>query len=282
MESDTKIMTQAKLLEMKSKIGYPSDWTDYDGLTIYNDDPLATHVLKTMQDDFDQIIDTINTSRDKDVWDMLPQEVNAYYDQELNEIVLPAGYMRVHFFDPNGYQAINYGAFGATIGHEMTHGFDASGRKYDSSGRIHNWWKGSDLDRFNISCQSLVQQFNAASTEEVPVQGDLTLDENIADLGGLSIAYEAFKTLLSKPNHGIADTLDGYTAEQRFFLAFAWGSQTKVRPQYAKLNGETDCHAPAKLRVNIPLSNFMPFLEAFNVQPGQGMYRTPEERIRIW
>src|SRR5690606_4636337 len=197
-----------------------------------------------------------------------------------NEIVFPAGILQFPFFDNNADDAINYGAIGAVIGHEMTHGFDDQGRQYDKNGNLHDWWTKEDAEKFKAKAQKVVEQYNQYTVlDSLHVNGELTLGENIADIGGLAIAYEAFK----RTEQGQGNKLiDGLTPDQRFFLSFAQVWRIKNRDERLRMRISADPHSPEMFRVNGPLSNMEEFYKAFDVKPGDKMYRLEDERIKIW
>jgi putative endopeptidase len=205
--------------------------------------------------------------------------VNAYYNPVQNEIVFPAGILQSPFFDPDADDAVNYGAIGAIIGHEMTHGFDDEGSKYDGDGNLNDWWTAEDRKRFDALGELLVEQYGAQTVEGISVNGKLTLGENIADLGGILIAFDAYQAELART--GRTDK-DGFTPEQRFFLTIGQNERDVKRPETAKTQVLNDPHAPAHLRVNCPLQHVPVFYDAFGVVPGDGMYRADELRAHIW
>jgi predicted metalloendopeptidase len=211
---------------------------------------------------------------------MTPPTVNAYYNSSLNEIVFPAGILQPPFFNAVADDAVNYGAIGAVIGHEITHGFDDQGSRSDAEGNLKNWWTAEDRARFSAKTDRLVKQYDACVlVDDLHVNGRLTLGENLADLGGVAIAYAAYqKSLNGRP----APVIDGLTGAQRFFLGYAqvWSGSTRDADQRLLLR--TDPHSPVRFRTLVPLSNFQPFYDAFGVKPGDAMYRPPEERVEVW
>jgi putative endopeptidase len=211
---------------------------------------------------------------------MSPPTVNAYYNPTNNEIVFPAGILQFPFFDANADDAINYGAIGMVIGHEMTHGFDDQGSQYDAEGNMKNWWNNQDGEKFRSKTGGVVSQYSAFTVlDNQHLNGELTLGENLADIGGLAIAYDAFK--LTKQGKDTA-RIDGFTPDQRFFLGFAQVWRLKNTDEILRTRITTDPHSPEMYRVNGPLSNFDPFYAAFNVKEGDKMYIKPEQRSRIW
>jgi putative endopeptidase len=218
---------------------------------------------------------------DKTEWGMTPQTVNAYYNPVNNEVVFPAGILQPPFYDPKGDIAVNYGAIGGVIGHEFSHGFDDSGSKYDKDGNMNNWWTKEDRTKFDAKTKLVVDQFDKYEPlPDVFVQGKLTLGENIADLGGLTLGYYAMQKYYKK--NGGRKKIAGFTPEQRFYLGWAqvWASNT--RPEYVKQQVTTDPHSPSMYRVNGPMSNLEEFWKAWNVKPGDKMYRGGKLQAKIW
>jgi predicted metalloendopeptidase len=211
---------------------------------------------------------------------MTPQTVNAYYNPLLNEIVFPAAILQPPYFDAAADAAVNYGGIGAVIGHEISHGFDDQGRQFDGDGNLRDWWTAEDAQRFKGRSAALVQQFNAYRVlDDQPLNGELTLGENIADLSGLAIAYKAYLLAL----HGsAAPVIDGYTGPQRFFLGWAQVWRRKYRDDNLRMRLAVDPHSPSQFRANGPPSNIDAFYDAFGLQPGDREYRAPAERVRIW
>lgn len=211
---------------------------------------------------------------------MTPPTVNAYYNPAFNEIVFPAGILQFPFFDKNADDAINYGAIGAVIGHEMTHGFDDQGRQYDKDGNLKDWWVKTDADQFKTRVQVMIDQYNKFTVlDTVHVNGSLTQGENLADIGGLAIAYQAFKNT----PEGKSDTkIDGFTPDQRFFLSFAQVWRIKTRDETMRTRIAADPHSPELYRVNGPVSNIEAWYKAFNIQPGDKMYRPENTRVKVW
>jgi putative endopeptidase len=279
MSDETKKKADEKLGTIMRKIGYPDKWKDYAGLDITRDS-FFKNILNATAWNYDYMINKIGKPVDRTEWGMTPPTVNAYYNPSLNEIVFPAGILQPPFFDPKADDAVNYGAIGAVIGHEMTHGFDDEGRNYDSKGNLTNWWTSDDSSKFDAKAKMIVKQFsNYTVLDSLHVNGELTLGENIADLGGITIAYEAFKrTEEGKSN----DKIDGYTPDQRFFLGFARIWANNIRPEAAAQRIVIDPHSPSQYRVNGPLSNLPEFYAAFGVKENDGMYRNDAERAKIW
>lgn len=281
MSSETKQKALAKLASFNRKFGYPDKWRDYTELEIKNDSYLANEYRSNVFG-FKDNIGKLGKPIDRNRWGMTPQTVNAYYSPTLNEIVFPAAIMQPPFFDPKADEATNYGSIGAVIGHELTHGFDDQGSKYGPDGNLKSWWTEEDRKKFEARTRVLINQFN--SYEVLPglnINGELTLGENIADLGGLLIAYDALKIFL-KNNPKANKKIDGYTPEQRFFIGFAQVWKNQSRPEYIRNQVLTDPHSPAEYRVKGTLMNMQPFFDAFTITEKDKMYRKPEDRAIIW
>jgi putative endopeptidase len=279
MSDSTKTEALKKLNLYLKKIGYPDTWKDYADVTIVPDNYYANGQsirASALKRDFAKVGKPV----DKTEWGMTAPTVNAYYNPTFNEIVFPAGILQFPFFDNDADDAINYGAIGAVIGHEMTHGFDDQGSQYNYMGMLKNWWTPTDADRFKRKALLVVKQYNNYTVlNNVHVNGELTLGENIADIGGLSIAYEAFKrTQQGKSN----EKIDGFTPEQRFFLGFAQVWRLKNRDETLRTRISVDPHSPEHFRVNGPLSNMPEFYKAFNMKPTDKMYRPDSLRVSIW
>ncbi len=279
MSATTKEKAQKKLGTIINKIGYPDTWKDYSKLEIERTNYLQ-NCIGGNELAFDKMLEKIGQPVDKNEWLMTPQTVNAYYNPQTNEIAFPAAILQPPFFDPNADDAVNYGGIGAVIGHELTHGFDDQGRQYDADGNLTDWWTKEDGEKFNKLTQVVVDQYNAYKVlDSIPVNGSLTLGENIADLGGLSIAYEAFKrTEQGKKN----EKIDGFTAEQRFFLNWANVWRNNIRDEALKQRIVVDPHSPGIYRANGPVSNMPEFYAAFNVTEGSPMWRADSIRAKIW
>jgi predicted metalloendopeptidase len=279
MTPATKERAQEKLAKITTKIGHPEQWRDYSQLVIERDDLLG-NLLRSAQVEHQRMIDKLGRPVDKSEWLMTPQTVNAYYNPSLNEIVFPAAILQAPFFDVAAEDAVNYGAIGAIIGHEISHAFDDQGCKYDSEGNLNNWWTAEDQAAFHRKSAHLVEQFSEYSPlSGKSVNGELTLGENIADLSGLSIAYKAWRLSLQGDE---APVIDNWTGDQRFFMGWAQSWQRKYRDAELIQRLLVDPHSPSMYRSNGPMSNFDPFYTAFQVQPGDAMYRPPQNRIRIW
>lgn len=280
MSDVTKEQAQLKLSTIMKKIGYPDKWRDYSALEI-NRDSYYGNVMRASGFEFKRMISKIGKPVDRSEWGITPPTVNAYYNPTMNEVVFPAGILQPPFFNPNADDAINYGAIGAAIGHEITHGFDDEGRQFDSEGNLKSWWTSEDSSKFMSKANLLVKQYDSfIVNDSLHVNGELTLGENIADLGGLTIAYYAFmKSLEDKP---VPPKIDGFTAEQRFFIGFGTVWRSNIRPEAAAQRIITDPHSPTNYRCNGVVSNMPEFYKAFNVKPGDPMYREAQNRATIW
>lgn len=280
MSDSTKVKAHEKLDNFTVKVGYPDKWKDYSTLDIdpslsYYDNLRAAsrwYVADNMSD--------LGKPTDRTEWGMTPQTVNAYYNPSTNEICFPAAILQPPFFNPDADDAVNYGAIGVVIGHEMSHGFDDQGRLFDKDGNMLNWWTDEDAAKFNAKAQVLVNQFD--SVQVVPglmANGKLTLGENIGDHGGLSIAYTAMENAISKHRPGL---IDGFTPEQRFYLSYAIIWAQNIRDAEKARLTKLDVHSLAENRVNVSLRNFQTFFDAFGIKEGDPMYRPESERVHIW
>lgn len=282
MSDSTKTAALAKLGTILRKLGFPDKWRDYSGLEITKES-YCKNFLASNRFDVAYNLSKLNKPVDRMEWGMTPATVNAYYNPSNNEIVFPAAIMQPPFFDANADDAVNYGAMGAVIGHELTHGFDDQGSMFDPEGNMKNWWSDKDHENFKSRTDKLVAQFNqfvVIDSMNLHVNGELTLGENIADLGGLTIAYHAYKhSLEGKP---APEKIGGFTGEQRFFISWAQGWRNMQRPKALINQVKTNPHSPAKFRVLGPLSNIAEFYDAFGVKEGDKMYRKPEDRVQIW
>ncbi|GAB4032605.1 M13 family metallopeptidase [Spirosoma jeollabukense] len=282
MSEETKKKALTKLLAFKRKIGYPDKWKNYEGVTITRND-FYGNVKSASKWSYNYMIDRLGKPVDKMEWGMTPPTVNAYYNPVNNEIAFPAAILQFPFFDFEADDAINYGGIGAVIGHEMTHGFDDQGRQYDADGTLRDWWTKADADNFKKRADQVKDQFFGFKVlDSIKVNGQLTLGENLADLGGLNIAYDAFKKTAQGKSSGKKSMIDGFTPDQRFFLSWAQVWRINVLPETQAQLIMTDPHAPGLYRCNGPLSNINAWYQAFNVQPGDKMYKKPEERIKVW
>jgi len=278
MSPATRKAALKKLGMIVEKIGYPDKWRDYSALAV-NRGPYVLNVLRARTFDFNRRLNKIGKPLDRTEWDMTPQTVNAYYDPQMNEIVFPAGILQPPFFDPKADDAVNYGAMGMVMGHEITHGFDDQGSQYDGYGNLNNWWTAEDAKNFKARGECIADQFSQYVVDgDVHLNGKLVEGESIADLGGLTLSYNALeKSLEGKPR---PPKIDGFTPEQRFFLAYARIWATNVRPQFSRLMATVDPHPPARYRVNGPLSNMPAFAKAWGCKPGDPMVRP--DHCRIW
>lgn len=276
---ETRERAQEKLAAFRTKIGYPDRWKDYSALEVQRDDVVA-NVLRATQWGWNRVVARLDEPVDRDEWFMNPQRVNAYYSATFNEIVFPAAILQPPFFDPHADDAVNYGAIGGVIGHEIGHGFDDQGRRYAADGSLTNWWTAEDEAAFTQQTSKLIEQYSAF--EALPglfVNGAFTTGENLGDLGGLNIAFYAYKLSLDgKP----APVIEGLTGEQRFFLSWAQVWRTKHREEALHKLVLSDTHSPPYFRVNGPVRNMDEWYEAFDVQPTDKLYLPPEERVRIW
>ena len=279
MTADTKKEALVKLAKFTTKIGYPDKFRSYDGLVIKKDD-LVGNAERAVKFETDFQVAKLGKPVDRSLWLMAPQVVNAYYYSVQNEIVFPAAILQPPFFNFEADDAVNYGAIGAVIGHEIGHGFDDQGRHYDGDGRLRDWWTKADDQEFRKRAKMLADQFDVFEPlPGVHVNGNLTLGENIGDLGGLSIAYKAYEISLNgKPSPEI----DGFTGEQRVFIGWAQCWREQIRDERLRINLTSNPHAPAQYRGQNPPTNIDAFYHAFGVKPGDKMYRPPEQRVRIW
>jgi putative endopeptidase len=281
MSDSTRTLALAKLASMNEKVGYPDKWRDYTNLHIV-DGAFAQNVMNANAFEFNRVVNRPGKSVDKTEWGITVPTVNAYYDPTINEMVFPAGALAPQTFDAAGDMAANYGSLGASwAGHELTHGFDDEGRRYDATGNLRDWWTPQDSVRFTEQANRIVQQFNGyIQVDTLHVNGALTLGENIADYGGLLIAYDALEKALDRS--GKRETIDGFTPEQRFFIADAQSWRSHTRPEQLKARVMTDPHAPAQWRTNGPMSNMAQFAKAFGCKPGDPMVRSPDVIPTIW
>jgi putative endopeptidase len=279
MSPDTKAKAEAKLAAFVKKIGYPDKWKKYDDVEI-NKGTYYANLRSADRHAYKEMIDKLGKPVDKTEWGMTPPTVNAYYNPSYNEIVFPAGILQFPFFDFNADDAINYGAIGAVIGHEMTHGFDDQGRQYDKDGNLKEWWTPADATKFTGKAKKVIDLYNGFTLmDNQHVNGALTLGENLADIGGLNIAYQAFK--LTPQGKG-TQKVDGLTPDQRFFLSFAQVWRIKNRDEAMRVRLKTDPHSPEMFRVNGPVYSMEAFYKAFNIQPSAKMYVAPANRVGVW
>lgn len=287
MTDETRARALEKLSKFVTKIGYPDKWRDYSALELTDD--LFENLRRSGVFEHEFQIARINEPVDKTEWLMTPQTVNAYYMPPANEIVFPAAILQAPYFDVDADAAVNYGSIGGVIGHEIGHGFDDQGSKYDGTGALNNWWTDADREEFTARTKALVEQYNGYTPtgldpEKFTVNGELTLGENIGDLGGLSIALKAYQIYLERQGLTLetAPVIDGLTAAQRVFISWAQGWRMKTRPQTAEMFLAIDPHSPEEFRVNGVVRNIDEFYTAFDVRPENALYLAPEERVRIW
>jgi putative endopeptidase len=279
MQPATKQAAQAKLAKFAVKIGYPDKWRDYGKYTVARDD-LVGNVKRGNTFEYERNIAKLGQPVDRTEWGMTPQTINAYYNPEMNEIVFPAAILQPPFFDPKADDAVNYGAIGAVIGHEISHGFDDQGAQYDGDGNLRDWWTKEDHEKFAEKTKALVDEYNTFEpVKGYHVNGELTLGENIADNSGLAIAYKAYKIATKdKPS----PTLDNLTGDQRFYMGWSQVWRSKMREPFAIQLTKIDPHSPGEFRSNGTLVNQPAFYEAFGVKEGDKMYRAPDKRVIIW
>lgn len=279
MSDSTKIRAHEKLTTFHVKVGYPDKWKDYSKLEIKNDSYWA-NVCRASEWGFNDMYSRIGKPVDKDEWLMTPQTVNAYYNPSTNEICFPAAILQPPFFNMEADDAANYGAIGVVIGHEMTHGFDDQGRQFDKDGNLTDWWAPGDADRFKERAQVMVDFFN--KIEVLPglqANGELTLGENLADHGGLNVAYLAFQNATKDAPLGV---VDGFTPEQRFFLAYATLWAGNIRDEQIRVYTKSDPHSLGKWRVNGALPHIQAWYDAFHITPSDPLYVAPENRVNVW
>jgi predicted metalloendopeptidase len=279
MSPATKAAAKAKLAKFTVKIAYPDTWRDYSALEIRRDDLLG-NAMRASAFQYDDMVGRLGHPVDRSRWGMTPQTVNAYYNATNNEIVFPAAILQPPFFDVNADDAVNYGAIGAVIGHEIGHGFDDQGRKSDGDGNLRDWWTPADAQAFEARTAKLGAQYDAiAPLPGTHINGKLTMGENIGDLSGLAQAYRAYHISLGgKP----APVIDGFTGDQRFFLGYAQIWRTKFRDEALRQQLLSNPHSPGMARAFVPLVNNDAFIKAFDVKPGDKMWREPADRVKIW
>ena len=284
MSAETRVSAIAKLRKSQVKIGYPDKWKDYSALTLkspeeggtYFENAMSISRWRTKQD-----IDKLYKPVDKTEWGMSPQTVNAYYNPSYNEIVFPAAILQPPFYNYQADEAVNYGGIGAVIGHEISHGFDDSGSRYDADGNLKDWWTADDQKQFAALTGALADQYSAL--QPLPgtfVDGKFTLGENIGDLGGINAAYDGLQIYLKE--NGSPGLIDGYTPEQRFFMSWSTIWRTKMRNEAIKNQVKTDPHSPGMYRAYVPIQNVDAFYDAFDIKEGDGMYIPAEKRVKIW
>jgi putative endopeptidase len=280
MDDATRKEALAKLASFDPRIGHPVKYIDYSSMKVSRADPLANAMAA---EDFGWKLQLSRLGKpvDRALWDMNVQEVNAYYNPVMNQVTFPAGILQPPFFDPAADPAVNYGETGATIGHEMGHGFDDEGRQYDATGKLRDWWTKESADRYTTHAQALVKQFDGY--EPIPgvhIKGQLTLGENLGDLGGLEAAYAAYRRYVAR--HGEPAVIDGYTGDQRFFLAYAQSWQGKAREGALRAQLLSNPHSPEEYRVNGIVRNMDAWYAAFGVKPGDKLYLAPADRVHVW
>lgn len=284
MSPDTKKSAVEKLNKMTIKIGYPDKWKDYSALTIKSPAEGGTYFdnsLLISEWSFKKNIEKLSKPVDKTEWGMSPQTVNAYFNPSNNEIVFPAAILQPPFYDYNADEAVNYGGIGAVIGHEISHGFDDSGARYNADGNLVNWWTDEDLKQFTALGTALADQYSALEPlPGIKVDGKFTLGENIGDLGGINAAYDGLQLYLKE--NGNPGKIDGFTPEQRLFISWATIWRSKMRDEAIKNQVKTDPHSPGMYRGYVPLLNLETFHQAFGIKPGDGMYVAPDKRVLIW
>jgi len=278
MTDETKAKALDKLAKFTPKIAYPNKWRDYGAMQIGDD--LHTNLANIAMFERDHELNKLGGPIDREEWGMTPQTVNAYYSPGLNEIVFPAAMLQPPFFNPEAEDAVNYGGIGAVIGHEIGHGFDDQGSRFDGDGNLNNWWSDTDRTEFEKRTAALVDQYNQLSPSSAPdvkVNGAFTLGENIGDLGGMNIAIKAYQIAL---NGAEPPVIDGLTAMQRFFLSWAQCWRRLIRPEEARLRIATDPHSPDEHRCNQIVRNLDEFYRAFEVNESDALYL--KERVQIW
>lgn len=284
MTAETKIKAIEKLNKITIKIGYPDKWKDYSALTLNSPEEGGTY-FENMKNisrwRFKEDIDKLNKPVDKTEWGMSPQIVNATYSPSFNAITFPAGILQPPFFDYRVDEALNYGAVGGSIGHEISHAFDDSGARYNGDGNLVDWWTAEDLKQFTVLTGALAEQFSALEPlPGVHVDGKFTLGENIGDLGGINAVYDGLQIYLKE--NGNPGLIDGFTPEQRLFISWTTKWRSQIRDEALKNQLKTDPHSPGKYRAYVPLQNVDAFYSAFDIKVGDGMYVTPEKRVKIW
>ncbi len=279
MSADTKERAQEKLAKVTTHIGYPDKWKSYDGLVIKAGDHYG-NVMRSRAWHINDGFQKLNKPVDRTEWGMTPQTVNAYYSPVHNKVVFPAAILQPPFFDPNAGDEVNYGAIGAVIGHEISHGFDDQGRKFDGQGNVNDWWTKDDNEAFEKRANVLIEHFNGfEALTGLHLNGELTLGENIGDLSGLTIAYRAYRASI---NDKELPVLNDYSGDQRFFIGFGQIWRVKLREQFLRMLVISDEHAPPMFRVNGTLANMPEFHQAFKVGPGDKLYRAPKDVVKIW
>jgi putative endopeptidase len=279
MSDSTKAKAIEKLAAFTEKIGYPDKWRDYSDVVVKRDAYFENR-LSANKSDYNYDLAKVGQPVDRTEWYTTPPTVTAYNNPPFNEIVFPAGILQSPYFDLYADDALNYGGIGMVIGHEITHSFDDQGAQYDKDGNVTNWWTAADYEKFKARTQQVIDQYNSFTVlDSVHIKGALTVGENTADIAGVAIAYDAFK--MTKQGQDTTK-IDGFTPDQRFFISIARIWRVKTRDKYLRMYVKTNAHSPPQWRVNGPLMNFTPFYEAFDVQPGDKMYKPESERITVW
>ena len=281
MGDETKKKAIEKLDKFTVKIAYPDEWEDYSSLMVKEGNTYAENMMAVSDWSLKKNISEIGEPVDKKEWGMPPQTVNAYFNPLNNEIVFPAAILQPPFYNYTADEAVNYGGIGAVIGHEISHAFDDSGARFDANGNVNNWWTPEDLIEFENRGNALAEQYSAIEVmDSVYINGKFTLGENIGDLGGLLGAYDGLQLFFDE--EGRPEDIDGFTAEQRFFMSWATVWRTLTRPDALRTQIKTDPHSPGIYRATQPLKNIDAFYEAFNISEGDAMYLSPDKRVRIW
>ncbi len=281
MSNETKQKAIEKLESTTIKVAYPDKWKDYSSLEIKEGNSYYENIVALNEWGFKENINKYGKPVDKTEWYMAPQTVNAYFNPSYNEIVFPAAILQPPFYDYQADEAVNYGGIGAVIGHEISHSFDDSGARFDKDGNLNNWWTEEDAVKFKALGKALADQYTAIEVlPETNINGEFTLGENIGDLGGINVAYDALQ--LYYDENGKPEEIDGFTGDQRYFMSWATVWRSKYRDEALKNQIKTDPHSPGMVRAGQPLKNVDAFYEAFNIKEGDGMYLAPEERVKIW
>jgi endothelin-converting enzyme/putative endopeptidase len=279
MDEATKKEALAKLEAFDPRIGYPDKWIDYSAMRVEPGDLLG-NVMRAREFGYNLALSRLPNPVDRALWGMTPQTINASYSPLQNQITFPAAILQPPYFDPNADPAVNYGAIGAVIGHEIGHGFDDQGSRFDAQGRLREWWTPQARQRFTALTQKLGAQYATYEAAGEKVNPQLTMGENIGDLGGLEMSYAAYRRHVAQ--HGEPGVIDGLTGDQRFFLAFAQAWRRNAREDALRQQVLTDPHSPPEFRVNGVVRNMDAWYKAFNIQPGDPLYLPPQERVRIW
>ena len=281
MSDSTKIQAVKKLDKFTVKIGYPDKWEDYSTLEVNESNTYFENMTAINKWALVDNLADMGEPVDKTKWGMSPQTVNAYFNPLNNEIVFPAAILQPPFYNYTADEAVNYGGIGAVIGHEISHAFDDSGSRFDSDGNLNNWWKPEDLEAFTKKGDALAEQYSTIEVlDSVYINGKFTLGENIGDLGGVLGAYDGLQKFFAE--NGKPEPIDGFTAEQRFFMSWTTVWRALIRDEALRTQIKTDPHSPDKIRAIQPLLNIDAFYEAFDIKEGDAMYLAPEKRVRIW